>query len=233
VLDPGVFKAYDVRGLYGSELDEEGAYAIARAYVDQFGPTRIAIGRDEVALEIDRVVLRVVAGRDRGDCAIDDEELRVLVRELRVAPLDLRAGGRELVVVLLVDRLLGLIEQHAHRDAGARLCLQRVEDRAVTHLVDHHVDRRLRRHQRGDVRLLPSLGRREDLRGRRPRIRRVAIDVRRGIGLDRVRRIGRGGIPRTGGAAGRKNDEQEQRDTHGAQGVARGRFVIPTFSRIS
>jgi phosphomannomutase len=46
VLDPGVFKAYDVRGLYGSELDEEGAYAIARAYVDQFGPTRIAIGRD-------------------------------------------------------------------------------------------------------------------------------------------------------------------------------------------
>jgi phosphomannomutase len=46
VLDPGVFKAYDVRGLYGSELDEEGAYAIARAYVDQFGPSRIAIGHD-------------------------------------------------------------------------------------------------------------------------------------------------------------------------------------------
>jgi phosphomannomutase len=46
VLDPGVFKAYDVRGLYGSELDEDGAYAIARAYVDQFRPTRIAIGHD-------------------------------------------------------------------------------------------------------------------------------------------------------------------------------------------
>ncbi|HVV57032.1 MAG TPA: phosphomannomutase/phosphoglucomutase, partial [Gaiellaceae bacterium] len=46
MLDPGVFKAYDVRGLYGSELDEEGAYAIARAYVDQFGPSRIAIGHD-------------------------------------------------------------------------------------------------------------------------------------------------------------------------------------------
>jgi phosphomannomutase len=46
VLDPKVFKAYDVRGLYGEELDEEGAYAIGRAFVEQFEPTRIAVGRD-------------------------------------------------------------------------------------------------------------------------------------------------------------------------------------------
>jgi phosphomannomutase len=46
VLDPKVFKAYDVRGLYGEELDEEGAYAIGRAYVEQFEPARIAVGRD-------------------------------------------------------------------------------------------------------------------------------------------------------------------------------------------
>jgi phosphomannomutase len=46
VLDPKVFKAYDVRGLHPSELDEEGAYAIGRAYVDQFTPTTIAVGRD-------------------------------------------------------------------------------------------------------------------------------------------------------------------------------------------
>ncbi|MHB8641510.1 MAG: phosphomannomutase/phosphoglucomutase [Gaiellaceae bacterium] len=46
MLAPGVFKAYDVRGLYGSELDEEGAYAIGRAYVEQFEAQRIAIGRD-------------------------------------------------------------------------------------------------------------------------------------------------------------------------------------------
>jgi len=46
VLEPGVFKAYDVRGLYRSELDEEGAYAIGRAYVEQFEPVRIAVGRD-------------------------------------------------------------------------------------------------------------------------------------------------------------------------------------------
>jgi len=46
VLDPKVFKAYDVRGIYPYELDEEGAYAIGRAYVEQFEPRAIAVGRD-------------------------------------------------------------------------------------------------------------------------------------------------------------------------------------------
>jgi len=46
VLNPKVFKAYDVRGIYPDELDEEGAYAVGRAYVDQFEPTCIAVGRD-------------------------------------------------------------------------------------------------------------------------------------------------------------------------------------------
>ena len=46
MLDPKVFKAYDVRGIYPTELDEDGAYAIGRAYVEQFEPRRIAVGRD-------------------------------------------------------------------------------------------------------------------------------------------------------------------------------------------
>jgi phosphomannomutase len=46
VLDPKVFKAYDVRGIYGEGLDEDGAYAIGRAYVEEFASQRIAIGRD-------------------------------------------------------------------------------------------------------------------------------------------------------------------------------------------
>ena len=46
MLDPKVFKAYDVRGIYPDELDEEGAYAVGRAYVEQFEPRRIAVGRD-------------------------------------------------------------------------------------------------------------------------------------------------------------------------------------------
>ena len=46
MLDPKVFKAYDVRGIHGSELDEEGARAVGRAYVEQFEPRRIAVGHD-------------------------------------------------------------------------------------------------------------------------------------------------------------------------------------------
>jgi phosphomannomutase len=46
VLDPKVFKAYDVRGVYPDELDEAGARAIGRAYVEEFEPRRIAVGRD-------------------------------------------------------------------------------------------------------------------------------------------------------------------------------------------
>lgn len=45
-LDPKAFKAYDVRGLYPSELDEEGAYAIGRAYAEVFEPKAVAVGRD-------------------------------------------------------------------------------------------------------------------------------------------------------------------------------------------
>jgi phosphomannomutase len=45
-LEPKVFKAYDVRGIYPAELDEDGAGAIGRAYVEQFEPATIAVGRD-------------------------------------------------------------------------------------------------------------------------------------------------------------------------------------------
>jgi phosphomannomutase len=46
VLAPKVFKAYDVRGIYPNDLDEAGAEAIGRAYVDVFKPRRIAVGHD-------------------------------------------------------------------------------------------------------------------------------------------------------------------------------------------
>ncbi len=46
VLDPKVFKAYDIRGIYPGEIDEAGAYAVGRAYVDEFEPRVIAVGRD-------------------------------------------------------------------------------------------------------------------------------------------------------------------------------------------
>jgi len=52
-LIPGVFKAYDVRGLHGTEIDEDGAERIGRAFVEvvrQATPgtpnPRIAVGHD-------------------------------------------------------------------------------------------------------------------------------------------------------------------------------------------
>jgi len=46
MLDPTVFKAYDIRGIYPTQLDEEGGRAIGRAYVEHFEPKQIAVGRD-------------------------------------------------------------------------------------------------------------------------------------------------------------------------------------------
>ena len=45
-MDPAAFKAYDVRGLYPGELDEEGAERIGAAFVAVTGSRRIAVGHD-------------------------------------------------------------------------------------------------------------------------------------------------------------------------------------------
>jgi len=45
-LDPGAFKAYDVRGRYPSELDEDGAERIGRVFPELTGATRVAVGHD-------------------------------------------------------------------------------------------------------------------------------------------------------------------------------------------
>jgi phosphomannomutase len=71
VLDPKVFKAYDVRGVYGRELDEEGAYAVGRAYVEEFEPRRIAVGRD-MRLAAPSMAAAVAEGaRDGGADVLD------------------------------------------------------------------------------------------------------------------------------------------------------------------
>ena len=71
VLDPKIFKAYDVRGLYGSELDEEGAYAIGRAYVEHFEPRTIAVGRD-MRLSAPTMAAAVMEGAADGGADVRD-----------------------------------------------------------------------------------------------------------------------------------------------------------------
>jgi phosphomannomutase len=46
VIDPGIFKAYDVRGTYPDQVDERVARAIGAAFVTYLAARRIAVGRD-------------------------------------------------------------------------------------------------------------------------------------------------------------------------------------------
>jgi phosphomannomutase len=66
-----VFKAYDVRGLYPSELDEDGAYRIGRAYVEYFEPRRIAVGRD-MRLSAPSMAEATIAGAADGGADVVD-----------------------------------------------------------------------------------------------------------------------------------------------------------------
>jgi phosphomannomutase len=74
MLDPKVFKAYDVRGLYPSELDEEGAHAIGRAFVEQFEPKSIAVGRD-MRVSSPSIAAAVIQGATEAGSEVKDIEM--------------------------------------------------------------------------------------------------------------------------------------------------------------
>jgi phosphomannomutase len=79
MLDPKVFKAYDVRGIYPDDLDEEGAYAIGRAYVEQFEPRRIAVGRD---MRMSSPAMAAAAIRGAADAGADVLDLGLVGTEM-------------------------------------------------------------------------------------------------------------------------------------------------------
>jgi phosphomannomutase len=45
-VNPSIFKAYDIRGIYPTDLNEEAAYLIGRAFVTFLGATTVVVGRD-------------------------------------------------------------------------------------------------------------------------------------------------------------------------------------------
>jgi phosphomannomutase len=46
VLDPAIFRSYDVRGIVPGQLDEAGAAAFARAFARVIGARRVVVGKD-------------------------------------------------------------------------------------------------------------------------------------------------------------------------------------------
>jgi len=74
-----VFKAYDVRGVYPTELDEDGAYAIGRGYVEQFEPRRMAVGRD---MRLSGPAMQAAAMRGAADAGAEVLDLGMIGTEM-------------------------------------------------------------------------------------------------------------------------------------------------------
>jgi phosphomannomutase len=70
-INPSIFKAYDVRGLYPAEVNEDAARLIGRGFVAYLGAKRIAIGRD-MRLSSPSVAAAFIDGaRDQGADVVD------------------------------------------------------------------------------------------------------------------------------------------------------------------
>lgn len=46
LINPSIFKAYDIRGIYPQDINEEAAYLIIQAYVKIFKPKIVVVGKD-------------------------------------------------------------------------------------------------------------------------------------------------------------------------------------------
>jgi phosphomannomutase len=46
IVNPAIFKAYDIRGIYPTDLDENVAYQVGRAFVTLLGCQKVIVGRD-------------------------------------------------------------------------------------------------------------------------------------------------------------------------------------------
>jgi phosphomannomutase len=70
-VDPSIFKAYDVRGIYGENLTDEVAYRIGRAAAQYLNVPEIAVGRD-MRLSSPQLAAALIRGiTDQGVNAVD------------------------------------------------------------------------------------------------------------------------------------------------------------------
>jgi len=100
MIDPAIFKAYDIRGVYGEQIDEQVAYRIGRAFVrvlaEQAGKPstqlRVALGRD-MRLSAPALAARYSDGmRDEGADVLDVGEVGTEMVYFAVGSRDLDGG---------------------------------------------------------------------------------------------------------------------------------------------
>ncbi len=133
MLDPKVFKAYDVRGLYGSEIDEEGAYAIGHAFVQQFGASRIAVGHD-MRLSAPSMTKAVIEGASDGGA--DVLELGLVGTEMLYFAVGSRGldGGIAVTASHNPKEYTGMkIVREGALPVGGESGLLEIRDRALVH----------------------------------------------------------------------------------------------------
>jgi phosphomannomutase len=70
-IDQTIFKAYDIRGTYPDQLNEEITYKVGRALVEYLKPKNVAVGRD-MRLSSPRLHERLCRGIVDGGCDVID-----------------------------------------------------------------------------------------------------------------------------------------------------------------
>jgi phosphomannomutase len=99
-VDPGIFKAYDIRGLYGDQIDADVAYRVGRAFarvISELDGTpvaelELAVGRD-MRLTAPELAARYIDGiRDEGAAVLDIGQVGTEMLYFAVGSRDL-AGG--------------------------------------------------------------------------------------------------------------------------------------------
>ena len=46
MINPGIFKSYDIRGIYPQDFNEEAAFNIGRSFVEYCNAKRVVVGYD-------------------------------------------------------------------------------------------------------------------------------------------------------------------------------------------
>jgi phosphomannomutase len=70
-MNPDIFKAYDVRGLYPSELDEQTFHQVGRAFVAYLKARRIGVGRDMRVSSPALAAAFIAGAREQGADVVD------------------------------------------------------------------------------------------------------------------------------------------------------------------
>ena len=82
-IPPEIFKAYDIRGLYPSEINEEVARQIGRGFVAYLGAKRIGVSRDMRISSPGIAAAFIQGAREQGADVVANspEEFRAFIRE--------------------------------------------------------------------------------------------------------------------------------------------------------